>query len=401
MKDASVTQRLAFWKGTLRMVADHPLLGVGPGGWIRAYPPYDGGATITPQGYHRRPHNDYLWIASEYGLPGLGVYLWFLVAGFACLLRMTQSPEPSPRIAAWMFGLSLLSILGAAFFGFPKEQPQTALFPYLILGLAASASGRRVEPRARFIGPLLLAGLLLISVGALELTRRRIAFDRHYLRAFSYGVSAQNWPAVLTEAQRAREYGVFRSDLLFFKGLALQNLGRYAEAEAAYRQTLACAPHAWYAHDGLGFVYLHQGRLQEGLAHCQTALSLCPSAIYIHTNMGVIYQQMGNAGQAEKEFRTVLQATPNEVEARLNLGSLYRLQGQLDSAVVHYRQALSINPAIPMAHLLLGNALYEQNSYGEALSAYRAYLRLLPGDTTNLQFVKERMALCEEKAKKM
>jgi tetratricopeptide (TPR) repeat protein len=400
MKDASVTQRLAFWKGTLRMVADHPLLGVGPGGWIRAYPPYDGGATITPEGYHRRPHNDYLWIASEYGLLGLGVYLWLLIVAFKCLLDAARGPDHPSRIAAWMFALSLLSILGAAFFGFPKEQPQTALFPYLILGLAASASGRRVEPRARPVGSLLLTGLLLISLVGLELTRRRIAFDRHYLRAFSYGVSAQNWPAVLTEAQRAQEYGVFRSDLLFFKGLAQQNLGRFSEAEAAYRQTLAFAPHTWYAHDGLGFVYLHTGRLQDALAHCQTALSLCPGATYIHTNMGVIHQQMGNAEQAEKEFRMVLRTTPNDVEAHLNLGSLYRLRGQLDSAVVHYRQALRINPAIPLAHLILGNALYDQNSYGEALSAYGAYLSLSPGDTTNLQFVKERMALCEEEVKK-
>ncbi len=401
MKDASITQRLTFWRGTLRMVADHPLLGVGPGGWIRAYPPYDGGATITPEGYHRRPHNDYLWIASEYGLLGLGVYLWLLIVAFKCLLDTARGPDHPSRIAAWMFGLSLLAILGAAFFGFPKEQPQTALFPYLLLGLAASASTRRrTEPRARSIGPLLLTGLLLISFGALELTRRRIAFDRHYLRAFSYGISAQNWPAVLTEAQRAQEYGVFRSDLLFFKGLAHQNLGRFTEAEAAYKQTLAYAPHTWYAHDGLGFVYLHQGRLQEGLTHCQTALSLCPSATYIHTNMGVIYQQMGNSEQAEREFRIVLQATPNDLEAHLNLGSLYRLRGQLDSAVVHYRHALRINPAIPLAHLLLGNALYEQNSYGEALSAYRTYLSLSQGDTANLQFVKERMALCEEKTKK-
>ena len=401
MKDESISQRLAFWRGTLRMVADHPLLGVGPGGWIRAYPPYDRGATITTNGYHRRPHNDYLWIASEYGLIGLGIYLWLLVAGLRCLLAMAQNQDPFHRIAAPFLALSLLAILGAAFFAFPKEQPQTALFPYLILGLAASASTRRqIQPRAQSVGPLLLAGLLLISLGALELTRRRIAFDWYYLRAFANGVYVQRWPTVLAEAQSAQEYGVFRSDLLFAKGLALQNLGRYTEAEEVYRQTLAYAPHAWYAHDGLGFVSLQQGRLQEALTHCQAALALCPSATYIHTNLGVAHQQMGNAEQAEKEFRTVLRVTPSDLEAHLNLGGLYRFRGQLDSSIVHYEQALRVNPAVPLAHLFLGNALYEQNRYPEALSAYRTYLRLLPDATPNLQFVKERIALCEEKTKK-
>lgn len=381
--DEGVAERLALWRGALRMVSDHPLLGVGPGGWVRMHPLYDRGATVTVSGYPRRPHNDYLWIASEYGLIGLGVHLWFLGAGFVCLLKMARGPEHFPRIVALMFALSLLSLLGAAFFGFPKEQAHTAMFPYLLFGVAASGTTpRRIDLRARVSGPLLLIFPLIISLGTIELDRRRISFERHFLRAFSGGVYSKNWQAVLTEAQRATQQGTFQSDVLFFKGLALQHLGRYAEAEGVYRQLLTYAPHAWYGHDGLGFVCLHQGpeRLGEALKHCQTAIALCPSAIYIRTNIGVIYQKMGNPDQAEKEFRAVLQATPGDVEAHLSLGSLYQSRGQLDSAAVHYEQALRTAPDMPLAHLNLAHTYLKQGRLQDAFPHFEKALTEYPDD---------------------
>ncbi|MSS72226.1 MAG: tetratricopeptide repeat protein [Candidatus Latescibacteria bacterium] len=243
------------------MVADHPLLGVGPGGWIRAYPPYDGGAANTTNMVMNTPHNDYLWIASEGGLLGLGVYLWFLGAGLGCLLKMAGNPDPSARIAAWAFALSLLSTLFDAFFNFPKEQPQAAMFLYLLFGVAASATaGARGRPPipssptgayrgiAFRLAPFLF---LLVSLTALVLSLCRIGFDWHYLRAMASASRPEDRRIVLAEAQRALDYGTFRPHLLNLKGNALENLGRYAEAESAYRQALALAPHSWHAHNGL------------------------------------------------------------------------------------------------------------------------------------------------------
>ena len=269
-KDSSAGERLAFWRNSLRMVADHPLLGVGPGGWAYAYIPHDGGATVTANWQPRNPHNDYLWIAAEYGLLGLAAYLWFLLTGFRCLLKMAGNPDPSTRIAAAAFALSLLALLTAAFFGFPREQAQTALLPYLLFGIAAgvtagekrphpppsppSPTGRgrgdqtllplpqgRVRSSAFRLFPYLL---LILSLGAVEISRRRVGFDGRYLNAVKKIQPPEDWRAALFEADRALAYGTFRPHILYLRGVALESLGRPDEAADAYRKALACAPQA-------------------------------------------------------------------------------------------------------------------------------------------------------------
>ncbi len=312
-QDAGLRDRFAFWKNTLRMAMDHPLLGVGPGGWMRVYPLYDGGATISPRGVPRHPHNDVLWVASEYGLIGLLFYAWFWVAGLATLVRMAGRPEPAARLAALLFGVAVLAILGDACFAFPKDQPQAMMFPCLLIGLAAGAATREKDK----IAPLSLWGRgwgrglpylsLLIALAAVLFSCQRIAFDRHYRNAYVQGV-ARNWPAMLPEAQSALAYGVFQPDILYFKGLSLQNVGRYPEAEETYRLALVYQPHAWYVHAGLAAVCFHQGRPQEALRHGQIALAICPGATALRKDLARVYGQMGDTAYAQERFADALGA---------------------------------------------------------------------------------------------
>jgi tetratricopeptide (TPR) repeat protein len=406
-KDVGMEYRLAAWGGTLRMVADHPLLGVGPGGWSRVYPAYDGGATTHAETFMNNPHNDYLWIASEVGLIGLGIYLWFLVAGLRCLLKMAQNQDPFHRIAAPFLALSLLAILGDAFFGFPKNEPSTTMFPYLILGVAAGAVGRERgmsiprRPTGGYRGTALRLVpylLLIVSLTAVDLSRRRLAFDHRLLVALSWGMPPANWDAVLDAAERALGYGTFRPRALYVKGIALKNLGRNQEAEESFRKALIYDPHAWYVHAGLSSVYGEQGRLQEALSHGQTALSLCPDATEVRKSVGVIYYRLKDLDRAEQEFRTILKTDLNDAGVYLNLGNLHAARSQPDSAIVYYRQALKRNPKLPKAHLALGNVAYSLGRHQEALSAYRTFLEFAGNDTAYAPFARERIARIEGQA---
>jgi tetratricopeptide (TPR) repeat protein/O-antigen ligase len=391
-RDHSQSERLAMWSTTLRMVADRPLLGVGPGGWKRVFAGYDRGTTVSPITFPRWSHNDYVEIASEYGLIGLGVYLWFLTAGFYCLTKMARRPDPFSRAAAPLFALSLLATLGDAFFAFPKAQPHAVMFLYLLLGIAAGATageGRRSKVEGRrlsfalrtshFALRLLPALLLLVSLTAVTLSCKRVGFDRHYLNALYLGKVRKDWPAFLTEVQRALDHGVFRPHLLFFKGIGLQNLERYPEAEDAYRQALAYTPYAWFVHAGLGALYLQQGRLQDALAHCQTALSICPGALDVRSNLALIYQQKGDRQRARQEIQAVLQAAPADARSYHFLGNLYASTNQLDSAVVCYEQALRLDPA-PQTHTNLADVYRAQGRLQEALPHYQKAIRSFPNN---------------------
>ena len=75
--ETSVGQRLEYYRTTLAIVADHPLLGTGTGGFARAYAQrVEGtGARTTVN-----PHNDYLMIAAQTGLPGVVLLLTLYAA---------------------------------------------------------------------------------------------------------------------------------------------------------------------------------------------------------------------------------------------------------------------------------------------------------------------------------
>ena len=372
--------RRAMWTNTLRLIADHPLLGVGPGGWKRVYPYYDHGVMIRPDSAPKRPHNDYLWIASEHGLLGLGIYIWLLVAAFRSLFILARRPEGFWRIAAPLFAVSLLATLGHAAFSFPREQPQAAMFPYLLLGLIAGATPTHRATRSpRPFGPLLLGLLLAIALGATELSRRQIGFDRHYLQAL-WAEDRSDWSAILSEVEKALSYGLFRPHILVIQSRAEEKQRRYPDAETTYHRALDYAPFSWHAHNGLGIIYKRQGQFEKSLAHYREALTIFPSSTQVRNNLGALYKSMGDTARAEQEYRAVLRAYPNDPGANNNLGNIYKARGDLDSAMVAYRKALKSDPNLAQAHHNLADLYRRKRRLQEAVTHYRTAARLAPDE---------------------
>jgi O-antigen ligase len=85
--------RISLWKVGLRMIADHPVRGVGPGNFIIAFPRYARGVMVTQQ---LAPHSSYISVASETGLVGLGLFLLIHVIA----LRHAQSSRAAARTTA-------------------------------------------------------------------------------------------------------------------------------------------------------------------------------------------------------------------------------------------------------------------------------------------------------------
>jgi O-antigen ligase len=115
--DQSVQDRYDLWGLALHVWRDHPVRGVGIknfAGYRDTYAPLglsSGGDVASERQYVRvqllSPHNEYLLILSEQGLPGLVGYLSLLVAVLAAPTRLRRRPEPTARFAG-------LAMLGAA-----------------------------------------------------------------------------------------------------------------------------------------------------------------------------------------------------------------------------------------------------------------------------------------------
>ena len=99
---SSVGQRLEFYRNTLEIVQQHPLLGAGTGGFRQAYADQvrDTGRIAT-----HNPHNEYLMVAAQLGLVGL----LLLLALFAVQWRLAaQLPTIREQVLARGMLLSVI-----------------------------------------------------------------------------------------------------------------------------------------------------------------------------------------------------------------------------------------------------------------------------------------------------
>lgn len=71
-----VTERMEFFYHTVEIIQDHPLLGVGTGGFAQAYATRVQNAGLPIPAH---PHNQYLLIMAQVGIVGLGLLLWLFV----------------------------------------------------------------------------------------------------------------------------------------------------------------------------------------------------------------------------------------------------------------------------------------------------------------------------------
>src|SRR5205814_9338384 len=84
--------RIHFWKNTVGMIRDRPLLGVGTAGFETEYRSRVAGRTGMAGRVTADPHNQFMKIAAEQGLVGFAVFLAFLGAA-----AFGQHPPPPFR----------------------------------------------------------------------------------------------------------------------------------------------------------------------------------------------------------------------------------------------------------------------------------------------------------------
>jgi O-antigen ligase len=117
------TGRLQIWTRGIGYMLDHPLLGVGPGNFQRAE------GTLSPFAHRQQygvgvlwsaPHNTFVQVGAELGIPGLALFVAMIGSAFLLLARLgrRQRGAHRDRDAALTQALtaSLLAFVVGAFF---------------------------------------------------------------------------------------------------------------------------------------------------------------------------------------------------------------------------------------------------------------------------------------------
>jgi O-antigen ligase len=104
-------QRVVMWRNTVRMIRDHPVFGVGTGGFQDGYRPYVQGVAGWQGHETGDPHNQFLKIQGEQGIIGLAAFLFFIYGA----LRVPALAPYRQLAAAALIGWCATSLANSDF----------------------------------------------------------------------------------------------------------------------------------------------------------------------------------------------------------------------------------------------------------------------------------------------
>ncbi len=108
--ESSMGQRYTFWKYSLKLMAEKPLLGHGTGSFAKEYQRI----AVGEQFITKNPHNEFLMIGVQLGLLGLLAYLGFFAGQFYCSRKL---PGQEKWLAQGLLAtLAITSLFNTPFF---------------------------------------------------------------------------------------------------------------------------------------------------------------------------------------------------------------------------------------------------------------------------------------------
>jgi O-antigen ligase len=302
----SFTERLFLWRNTIILAGKNLITGIGTANWKILWPaPGLTGPMFISSGaiHYEHPHNEFLLIISENGVPGLILYLsLFVVIGVQGIKKLRQSNNATQFI----FYSTLLSALPAVLimnmFSFPLHRPFTA-----ILFSIAPAFIFFDDSKEKSINPVRqrLIALLFIIAGIFSL----LIWTSRY--------SAESNLAKAFIAQSEHDFNRMQRQLRKIN-------------TSWYPIDGTSTPIDWYK----GFAHYYSGATDSALYYFKNAEKQNPYHIQLLSDIGAIMENKNDHDEAEKYFKKVLTIVPLYMEARYNLAlSHYRKN--------HFKEALN------------------------------------------------------------
>jgi Flp pilus assembly protein TadD len=135
------------------------------------------------------------------------------------------------------------------------------------------------------------------------------------------------------------------------RAIALIELGRMADAEAAAVEYLRLAPDQWHAHYTMARVLRAVlGRRQEALLHARRAVELAPDDADAHNLLGVVHRALEDRDSAELAYREALSIDPTHALARSNLALLTLGRAGTEEVMAGLREAAASDPQQAAIH---------------------------------------------------
>ncbi len=297
VRDSSDRGRVDIWNSALEMTRDHPITGVGPGGFGRALRSYRD--PDLAQDKISSAHNLFLQALAETGIPGLLILLWLIVLGGRAWWLKWQPASHERRL--WLEGaLAAFAAYGAHSL-FDTFTFTSSLLPLLILGAYIVAQPESLEePQAARRLWLSWAAVAVFAVYAVMLIRFDVA--QGWMTLSRRAIDDGDLPAALDRAEKAQSWDPWLSlyDLhdAYVLGLLANEDPSYVEkAITEYEDALAEEPTFDVGWVNLAALY----RQTSGGVYATAARRALTNATDINPRNPLLWFERGNVQRALRE----------------------------------------------------------------------------------------------------
>jgi O-antigen ligase len=304
----STFERILLWRNSIELIKENPLSGCGANNWKLFYPKFGiGGTRFIEAGYvhYEHPHNDYLLVASEAGIPALVAYLlFFLSLAWVAMKRIRSRDKEYLLIGGILFaliGFMLLSI-----FSFPRIRFYGWMIMGVYAGLLFALDQKEGERRLIFSAEkwkILLMVCIGISVWSLYAGIIRFSGEGHS-KIMQVAKKQRNMARVVRESEKATSW-FFPID------------------ETA-------TPFTWYK----GMAMFYSGNVSGARIEFEDALKKNPYHIQLLNDLATTYEQTNEREKAISFYQRALAITPYFPQSLLNISACYFNIGRKDSAYI-------------------------------------------------------------------
>ena len=188
--------------------------------------------------------------------------------------------------------------------------------------------------------------------------------DAHHMLGLSYSLVGQQDQA-LAQLDRALVLNPHYVEALVHRAIVLNELGREAEADAAFRRAAQVGgePRQGFAahvaaklanqHAALGDAYLGAGGLTQAIGEYQAALSLGPAFHDLRYKLGRLLLEAGRALDAHEQFQIIVRERPSFLDAAAMLGLASYLAGDGLAARAVWEELRARRPEDPRVEAYL------------------------------------------------
>ena len=331
--------RTGAWFQSLGMIADHPIRGVGIGNWDAEFPRDAGLVYDQKGGMFDRPHNDYLWVLTEMGIPGLAVFLWIFGGGVWLAWKLVRDETDREKlILGTSLGVAILGIAIHAFFSFPRERMTATVLPFLFFGWISSIEGqqsRGSSDRQYAWRPAILVVLLLVSFGP---TLSAVRSFRAYFWADAYR-TFERYAEGLVAIDKAIGYGVPEYRIYELKTLLHYKMDDLEAASAASEKLLEYHPYNPWSHHKVGLFHLQIGHYASARDAFAQGVRYAPGLGHIRRDLAQAYEGLGEVDSAKVAYELAMKSIRGDALLHTRFASLLADEGAFEEAKENITEA--------------------------------------------------------------